>query len=81
MILVDVRNGVVEQSRRHAFLSSLLRVPHVVMLVNKMDLVDYDQAAFERVAEDFRAFAAKNGVRAAPGPLPPGFRSGRGMLS
>ena len=59
MILVDVRNGVVEQSRRHAFLASLLRVPHVVMLVNKMDLADYDQAAYERVADDFRAFAAK----------------------
>ena len=59
MILVDARNGVIEQSRRHAFLASLLRVPHVVMLVNKMDLVDYDQAAYERVADDFRAFAAK----------------------
>ncbi|MGB2839022.1 MAG: GTP-binding protein, partial [Actinomycetes bacterium] len=59
MILVDARNGVIEQSRRHAFLSSLLRVPHVVMLVNKMDLVDYDQAVYEKVADDFRAFAAK----------------------
>jgi bifunctional enzyme CysN/CysC len=59
MILVDARNGVIEQSRRHAFLASLLRVPHVVMLVNKMDLVDYDQAVYQRVAEDFRAFAAK----------------------
>jgi len=59
LILVDVRNGVVEQSRRHAFLASLLRVPHMVMLVNKMDLVDYDQAAFEEVAESFHAFAAK----------------------
>ena len=59
LILVDVRNGVVEQSRRHAFLASLLRVPHMVMLVNKMDLVDYDQAAYEAVAESFHAFAAK----------------------
>ncbi|MFL6070185.1 MAG: sulfate adenylyltransferase subunit 1 [Actinomycetes bacterium] len=59
MILVDARNGVIEQSRRHAFLASLLRVPHVVMLANKMDLVDYDRDAYERVAEDFRAFAAK----------------------
>ena len=59
MILVDARNGVIEQSRRHAFLSSLLRVPHVVMLVNKMDLVDYDEAAYQKVADDFRAFAAK----------------------
>jgi len=59
MILVDARNGVIEQSRRHAFLASLLRVPHVVMLVNKMDLVDYEQHVYERVADDFRAFAAK----------------------
>jgi bifunctional enzyme CysN/CysC len=59
LILVDARNGVVEQSRRHAFLSTLLRVPHMVLLVNKMDLVDYDQAAFEAVADDFRQFAAK----------------------
>ena len=59
MILVDVRNGVVEQSRRHAFLSTVLRVPHIVLLVNKMDLVDYDQGRFEQIADDFRAFASK----------------------
>jgi len=59
LILVDVRNGVVEQSRRHAFLSTLLRVPHVVLLVNKMDLIDYDRSRFEEIADDFRAFAAK----------------------
>ncbi|MDH4354313.1 MAG: GTP-binding protein, partial [Actinomycetota bacterium] len=59
LILVDARNGVVEQSRRHAFLSTLLRVPHMVLLVNKMDLVDYDEAAFNAVADDFRQFAAK----------------------
>ena len=49
----------IEQTRRHAFLASLLRVPHVVMLVNKMDLVDYDEAVYEEIADDFRAFAAK----------------------
>ncbi|MCZ3390162.1 MAG: GTP-binding protein [Actinomycetia bacterium] len=59
MILVDARNGVIEQSRRHTFLSSLLRVPHVVMLVNKMDLVDYSEEAYQKIADDFRAFAAK----------------------
>jgi len=59
MILVDVRNGVVEQSRRHAFLSTVLRVPHIVLLVNKMDLVDYDQDRFEQISDDFRAFASK----------------------
>ena len=59
MILVDARNGIVEQSRRHAFLSTLLRVPHVVLLVNKMDLVDYDQARYEEIADEFRTFASK----------------------
>jgi bifunctional enzyme CysN/CysC len=50
---------LVEQSRRHAFLCSLLRVPHMVLCVNKMDLVDYDEAVFERVAREFAEFAAK----------------------
>ena len=59
LILVDARKGVLEQSRRHAFLASLLRVPHLVLCVNKMDLVDYDQAVFDAIAEDFRRFAAK----------------------
>ena len=59
LILVDARNGIVEQSRRHAFLASLLGVPHLVLCVNKMDLVDYDQAVFERIRDEFRDFAAK----------------------
>ncbi len=59
LVLVDVRNGVVEQSRRHAFLASLLRIPHLVLCVNKMDLVDYDFAAFEEVREEFVQFAEK----------------------
>jgi bifunctional enzyme CysN/CysC len=59
LILVDVRNGVVEQSRRHAFISTLLRIPHLVVCVNKMDLVDYDEEAFERVKNEFRDFARK----------------------
>jgi bifunctional enzyme CysN/CysC len=48
MVLVDARKGCVEQSRRHAFLASLLRVPHLVLCVNKMDLVDWDQDRFDR---------------------------------
>ena len=48
LILIDARKGVLEQSRRHAFLASLLRVPHLVLCVNKMDLVGYDQDVFER---------------------------------
>jgi bifunctional enzyme CysN/CysC len=59
LILVDARNGIVEQSRRHAFLATLLRVPHVVVCVNKMDLVDYDQGVFERIKAEFRQFATK----------------------
>ncbi len=59
LILADARKGVLEQTRRHAFLASLLRVPHLVLCVNKMDLVDYDQDVFEAVKDDFRAFAAK----------------------
>ena len=59
LVLVDARHGVVEQSRRHAFLASLLRVPHLVLCVNKMDLVDYDQDTFEAIKDDFRSFATK----------------------
>src|SRR6201747_1009504 len=57
IILVDARHGLVEQSRRHAFLASLLQVPHLVVAVNKMDLVDWDQAVFERIQDEFSAFA------------------------
>jgi bifunctional enzyme CysN/CysC len=57
LVLVDARKGVVEQTRRHASLSALLRVPHLVLAVNKMDLVGFDQAVFERIVADFTAFA------------------------
>src|SRR5689334_13346669 len=63
LILVDARKGIIEQSLRHAFLASLLGVPHLVLCVNKMDLVDYDQAVFERIKAEFRDFAAKLDVR------------------
>jgi len=59
IVLVDARNGLTEQSRRHAFLTTLLRVPHLVLAVNKMDLVDYDSGVFDRIAEEFSSFAAK----------------------
>jgi bifunctional enzyme CysN/CysC len=59
IVLVDGRNGLTEQSRRHAFLATLLRVPHLVLAVNKMDLVDYEQDVFERITEEFSAFATK----------------------
>jgi bifunctional enzyme CysN/CysC len=59
LVLIDARKGIVEQSRRHAFLASLLRVPHIVLCINKMDLVDYDEAVFEKIKNEFRNFATK----------------------
>ena len=59
LVLIDARKGIVEQSRRHAFLASLLRVPHLVLCVNKMDLVDYDEGVFNRIKDEFRSFATK----------------------
>ena len=59
LVLIDARNGILEQSRRHAFIASLLRIPHLVLCVNKMDLVGYDQAVFERLKAEFRDFARK----------------------
>ncbi|MET8145019.1 GTP-binding protein [Sphaerisporangium sp. NPDC005288] len=59
IVLVDATKGVLEQSRRHAVLLSLLGVPHIVVCVNKMDLVGYSQEVFERIKDEFTAFAAK----------------------
>jgi len=58
IVLVDASRGLTMQSRRHAFIASLLRIPQLIVAVNKMDIVDYSQAAFDRIREDFRAFAA-----------------------
>jgi len=63
LILVDARNGIVEQSRRHAVLASLLGVPHLVVCVNKMDLVDWDQSVYESIRAEFSDFASKLDVR------------------
>ena len=57
IILVDARKGVLTQSRRHAYLASLVGIPHLVVAVNKMDLVDYSREVFERIYKDFDAFA------------------------
>src|SRR5215203_3643878 len=62
VLLVDARNGVVEQTRRHLAVASLLRVPHVVLVVNKIDLVGYSEAAFTRIATDFALLARSLGV-------------------
>jgi sulfate adenylyltransferase subunit 1 len=57
IILIDARHGVTEQTRRHSYISALLGIPHFVVCVNKMDLVDYSQARFEEIVEDYRAMA------------------------
>ena len=57
VVLVDARKGLLEQSRRHAYLATLLRIPHLVVAVNKMDLVDWDEARFQSIVADFSAFA------------------------
>jgi bifunctional enzyme CysN/CysC len=59
IVLIDARKGVVAQSKRHAFISSLLAIPHVVVCVNKMDLVDFDEGVFDAIVEDFDRFAAR----------------------
>jgi bifunctional enzyme CysN/CysC len=62
VILIDARKGVLTQTRRHSYLVSLLGIRHVVLAVNKMDLVGFDQARFEEIVEDYRQFASQIGV-------------------
>jgi bifunctional enzyme CysN/CysC len=59
IVLIDARKGMLAQSRRHAFIASLLRIPHLVVCVNKMDLVDFDEQVFRGIVEEFEGFAAK----------------------
>ena len=59
LLLVDARHGVVEQTKRHAFIASLLQIPHIVVCINKMDLVDYSKERFEEIIADFEEFASK----------------------
>jgi len=59
LVLVDARQGLTEQSRRHAVILSLLRVPHLVLAINKMDLVDYDKGIYDKIHQEFTAFATK----------------------
>ena len=63
IVLVDARKGLVEQSRRHAFLTSLLGVNHLVVAINKMDMVDWDEATYNRIREEFEVFAARLNVQ------------------
>ena len=59
IILIDARHGIVEQTKRHSFIASLLGLPHIIYCVNKMDLVDYDQEVFEKIQSELRAFSSK----------------------
>ena len=69
IILIDARKGVLEQTARHSFIASLLRIPHVIVCVNKMDLVDYDEKIYDKIVEEYGTFASKldvNDVRFIP---------------
>jgi bifunctional enzyme CysN/CysC len=63
LVLVDARKGLVEQSRRHAFLATMLQVPHLVLCVNKMDLVDFSRDVYESIRDEFEQFATRLNVR------------------
>lgn len=63
ILLIDARKGVIEQTKRHAIIASLLQIPHVVVCINKMDLVDYDQPTFEKIKEEFESFSAKLSIK------------------
>ena len=59
IILIDARKGVIEQTKRHSFIANLLRIQHVVLAVNKMDLVDYSQEVYDQILEDYKLFASR----------------------
>ncbi len=59
LILIDARNGIVEQTKRHSFIASLLQIKHLVVCVNKMDLVNYDKEIFDQIVKDYKQFASK----------------------
>jgi len=63
LVLIDARNGVVEQTKRHAIISSLLQIPHLVVCINKMDLVDYSEERYSEIQDQFEQFAAKLDVK------------------
>ncbi len=63
LILIDARNGVVEQTIRHCFIASLLQIPHVIVCINKMDLVDFEEKVFEKIQYDFNGFSDKLDIK------------------
>ena len=63
IILIDARHGVIEQTKRHAFIASLLHIPHVIVCINKMDLVDFDEKAYDKILKQFEDFSSKLLIR------------------
>ena len=63
IILVDARKGIIEQTHRHSFIASLLQIPHIIVCINKMDLVDWDEATYERIHNEYKAFASKLNIK------------------
>jgi sulfate adenylyltransferase subunit 1 len=63
IILIDARNGLLEQTHRHSFIASLLGIPHVIICVNKMDLVYYNKEVYDKIVEDYKSFSSKLNVK------------------
>ena len=63
IILIDARKGLLEQTHRHSFIASLLNIPHVIVCVNKMDLVDYNEDVYSKIIEDYRQFSSKLNIK------------------
>jgi sulfate adenylyltransferase subunit 1 len=63
IVLIDARNGVMTQSRRHGFIASLLGIPHVAVAINKMDLVDFSETDYEKIKKDYESFAKQVGIK------------------
>jgi sulfate adenylyltransferase subunit 1 len=59
LILIDARKGLVEQTYRHSYIASLLKIPHIIVCVNKMDLVNYDEKVYDRIVQEYKAFSSK----------------------
>ena len=63
IILVDARKGIIEQTYRHSYIASLLQIPHIIVCINKMDLVDWDDKTFNRIVQDYKGFASKLDIK------------------
>lgn len=63
IILIDARNGIVEQTRRHSLIASLLGIPHIVVCINKMDLIQYNMEVYNKIVEDYKSFSSKLNVK------------------